>query len=76
MEKKSGIEMAVDLFGGSPTKLAAAIGPPVLRQHIEHWLRAGKVPADKAPSVKRVTGIACDVLCPGVEWSEVNSEAA
>jgi DNA-binding transcriptional regulator YdaS (Cro superfamily) len=69
--KKTGIEQALEMFGGSPTRLARAVGDPVIRQHVEHWLKAGRVPADKAPSVKRVTGISCDLLCPGVEWAEV-----
>ena len=76
MAMKNGIEQALAKFDNSPTKLAAAIGAPVLRQHVEHWLKAGKVPADKAPSVKRVSGVPCDLLCPGVEWGEVNSKEA
>ena len=69
MEQKTGIELAVERFGGSPTKLAnAIIGGTVLRQHVEHWLKAGKVPADKAPEVEIATGVPCESLCPGVRW--------
>ncbi len=71
MSDKTGIELALAKFDNSPTKLANAIGAPVLRQHVEHWLKAGRVPADKAPSVKRVAGIDCHLLCPGVDWDAV-----
>lgn len=73
MEQKTGIELALEKFDGSPTKLAAAVGSAVLRQHIEHWVKAGRVPADKAPDVSAATGIACDVLCPGVSWDKVRT---
>lgn len=71
MEHKSGIEQALAMFEDSPTKLARAIGGGVLRQHIEFWLKAGKVSSDKAPDVEKVTGIPCEILCPGVNWSVV-----
>lgn len=70
----SGIEQALKVFDGSPSKLAAAIGErKVTRQHIEHWRKTGKVPADKAPDVERVTGIPVEALCPGVAWDVVRS---
>lgn len=68
METKTGIELAIERFEGSPTKLANAIGGTVLRQHVEHWVKAGKVPAGKAPEVEIATGIRCEDLCPGVRW--------
>mgnify|MGYP007071567310 CR=1 FL=1 len=76
MAKKTGIELALEKFDNSPTKMANAIGLPVQRQHVEHWLKSGKVPADKAPTVKRLTGIPCEVLCPGPEWDAVSDTEA
>jgi DNA-binding transcriptional regulator YdaS (Cro superfamily) len=69
--KKSGVDKALEVFGGSPTKMARAIGKGVIRQHIEHWLKTGIVPADRAPDVMTATGVPVDELCPGVNWSAV-----
>lgn len=76
MEEKTGIAQAVDLFEGSPTKLANAIGAPILRQHVEHWLKVGQVPADKAPDVEAATGVPCELLNPSVKWSVVRGVPA
>lgn len=72
----SGIEQALEKFGGSPSKLAAAIDGEVkvTRQHVEHWRKTGKVPADKAPDVQRVSGVPVELLCPGVNWGVVRGE--
>ena len=75
MAKQTGIELALKKFDDSPTKLATAIGNGVLRQHVEHGLKAGKVPADKAPSVMVATGVAVDLLCPGTDWDAVRATA-
>jgi hypothetical protein len=76
MQHKTGIEQALEKFDNSPTKLAQAIGGTVIRQHIEHWLKAGKVPADKAPDVMVASGISVDLLCPEANWAAVrNAEA-
>lgn len=71
MHKETGIEQAVKKFDGSPTKLANAVGGAVLRQHIEHWLKVGRVPAERAPELERATGIPCEILCPDVAWDVV-----
>ena len=65
----TGIQKAVDLFDGSPSKLAQAVGHGVLRQHIEHWLRTGRVSAKKAPHVSRTTGIPVTELNDSVDWN-------
>lgn len=52
----TGIRKALDLFDGSPTKLAAAIGGSVRRQHIDFWLKQGQVPAAHCMSVENATG--------------------
>lgn len=67
----SGIEQALKLYDNSPTKLAAAIGGGVRRQHIEHWLKAGVVPAARCPDVSAITGIPCDRLNNNVNWQAV-----
>lgn len=69
----SGIKLALSLFEESPTKLAAAIGNGVLRQHVEHWVKAGRVPAAKCPDVSAVTGIPCDQLNDTVNWGLVRT---
>lgn len=65
---KNGIEKALSMFDGNQTKLAIAIGGDVLRQNVAHWLKNGRVPAEKAPDVEKATGIKCEELCPGVSW--------
>lgn len=74
METQSGIEQALEKFDKSPTKLANAVGGNVIRQHVEHWMRAKRVPADKAPDVERATGIPCEILCPGVNWAVLRGQ--
>lgn len=71
IEQKTGIQKALDKFDNSPTKLANAVGNKVLRQHVEHWLKSGRVPADKAPDVERVTGVPCELLSPDTNWAVV-----
>lgn len=72
---QTGIQKALDLFHGSPSRLANAIGGSVIRQHIEHWLKTGRVPADKAPDVMLATGISVDLLCPDTNWDAVRNGA-
>lgn len=55
MSAVSGIQKAVEHFEGSPTRMAAAVGDGVLRQHIEHWLKVGRVPAEHCVAVERAT---------------------
>jgi DNA-binding transcriptional regulator YdaS (Cro superfamily) len=52
---KTGIEVALEKFDGSPTRLAEAIGGSVLRQHVEHWLKVGRVPTEHAAAVEAAT---------------------
>lgn len=68
MGKKSGIQIALDKFDGSPTKLAAAVGNGVLRQHVQHWLKAGRVSPEKCPEVSAATGVTCEALNDNVDW--------
>lgn len=73
MENKSGIQVAVEQFEGSPSKLADAVGNGVVRQHVEHWLKVGRVSAERAPDVFSATGIALERLNDQVNWDAVRS---
>jgi len=75
MEQKTGIELALEKFENSPTKLAQAVGGSVIRQHVEHWLKAGRVPADKAPDVMVASGVDVSLLCPDTNWRAVRGMA-
>lgn len=72
MEAKTGIERAVEMKG-SPAKLAEVVGNGVLRQHVEHWLKTGRVSANQAPHVSVATGIPLHELNDQVPWSRVPS---
>ena len=76
METKTGIELALEKFENSPSKLAQKVGAGVLRQHIEHWLKTGRVPADKAPDVMLASGVSVDLLCPDTNWDAVRAQIA
>ena len=71
MGKKTGIQEALDLFDGSPTKLAAAVGGDVVRQNVEHWVKTRRVPADKCSRVSVATGIPVERLNPEEDWDLV-----
>ena len=73
MEQRTGIQLALEKFDNSPTKLARAIGGSVIRQHIEHWVKTGRVPADKAPDVMLASGISVEQLCPDTNWAAVRN---
>lgn len=51
------VQRALDMFGGSATKLAAAIGGGVLRQNVEHWLKSGRVPVEHSAAFSAATRI-------------------
>lgn len=75
MGQKTGIQRAVELFGNSPTRLAAAVGGGLVRQHVEHWLSVGRVPAEKCPEVAVTTGVALEELNDKVNWDLVRGDA-
>lgn len=72
----SGIHRVVAEYGGSPTALAKAIeadGGKVTRQHVEYWLKAGKVPAEHLAAVHRAAKgvVSFADLNPDVDWDYV-----
>ena len=69
MNQQTGIAEAVAKFENSPSKLAKAVGNGVLRQHVEHWLKAGRVSPERCPEVSATTGIACSELNDKVDWA-------
>lgn len=68
MATKTGIQKAVWKFDGSPAKLAEAVGNGVLRQHVEHWLKSGRVSSQRCPEVSAVSGVPCKQLNDKVDW--------
>ena len=52
---KEAIRQAVELFDASPSRLAQAIGQPVKRQNVEHWLNTGRVPTDYCARIEHLT---------------------
>jgi len=73
MDQKTGIQRAVEFFDGSPSKLAEAVGGGVLRQHVDYWLKVGRVSAERCPDVFAATGIPCEQLNDKVNWELVRS---
>jgi len=57
MNQETGIKRALALFDNSPSKLARAMGEDVLRQHVEHWLKGGRVPPERAPALEKLCGM-------------------
>ena len=73
MEQKTGIQRAIEM-AGSPAKLAESIGNGVLRQHVEHWLKVGRVSAERAPEVANAFGIPLEDLNDRVNWALVREQ--
>ena len=71
MSKKHGIERAIS-FTGSVAQLAALVGTS--QANIRNWRSVGRVPAEHCPKMERLTGVRCEALNPGVEWSVVRSK--
>lgn len=68
---QTGIQQALNKFDGSPTQLAKAAGGTITRQNIEYWQKKGVVPAAHAPLIEKASGIVCEVLTPGTDWSVI-----
>lgn len=72
MEEVTGIQRAVDK-AGTPAKLAELVGNGVLRQHVEHWVKVGRVSAERTPEVAAATGVPPEDLNDRVNWGLVRS---
>ena len=70
MPQRSAIQRGLDKFDGSPTKLAAAMGGDVLRQHVEHWVKSNRVPERCGARFAEVTGIPLWELYPN-DWHRI-----
>jgi hypothetical protein len=70
MAKLNPVQRALAKFDGSPTKMAAALGNGVLRQHIEHWRESGRVPTEHCRAVHDLTDVKCWELRPA-DWSRI-----
>jgi hypothetical protein len=59
MPKQTPAQRALAKFDGSPTKMAAALGNGVLRQHVEHWVKSasGRIPTEHVRAVHELTGV-------------------
>ncbi len=70
----SAIEKAVEIVGG-PGKMAAEFD--VSYQAVQDWIRTGRVPADRCPSIERLTegAVTCEALRPDVEWAVLRAPA-
>ena len=71
MSPSDALSQALSAFDNSPTKLAAALGGTVKRQHVEHWVKVGRAPAEHCPLIERATSgaVTCEQLRPDIEWS-------
>lgn len=78
MERSTGIHKAVAQFDRSPSKLAAALGNGVRRQHVEHWLKTGAVPPERCIAIEKAThgAVRCEEMRPDVDWAYLRGTAA
>ena len=68
--RSNAVQRGLDKFEGSPTKLAAAIGEGVLRQHVEHWVKSERVPERVGARFAAVTGVPLWELYPH-DWHRI-----
>lgn len=60
-------------FDGRPLALARAIGAPVLRQHVEGWIKQGAIPPTQCPRIEAVTQgrFTCEQMTDKVVWARI-----
>ena len=63
------LRMAIAIAGGTQDKFAKRIGAE--QSCVCRWMQRGRIPAELAPTIERVTGgaVRCELLVPEVEWS-------
>jgi len=64
------VQRALAHFDDSPTKMAAAIGAGVLRQHVEHWRLSGRIPTEHCRAIHDITSVKCWELRP-TDWHRI-----
>lgn len=75
MADRTAIQRVLDRFDNSPSKVAAALGGNVKRQHVEYWVKVGRVPAEHCPDLEALADVPCEELCPGVNWARIRGTA-
>lgn len=67
-DPKAAVRRAIhSIDKNSPTAVARALGHGMKRQHIEHWFKVGRVPADRVALLAQVSGVPVWELCPN-DW--------
>ena len=66
-----------ELYDGSTTRMAAAIGGKVKRQNIEHWLASGRIPWEHCSAIERLSSghFPCEVVRSDLTWSRIPDKA-
>jgi DNA-binding transcriptional regulator YdaS (Cro superfamily) len=70
MPQTSPVERALRKFDGSTTRMARALGGSVLRQHVEHWAKSGRIPTEHCRAVQELTGVPCWEFRPD-DWYRI-----
>ena len=52
---------------GSRAKLGRSLNPPVCRQAVDKWVRAGRIPLGRVVAVSKATGIPKKLLDPAFD---------
>lgn len=47
-------------------RMSEGSGRKYVQQHISHWLKVGRIPAEHAGALERVSGVSRHRFCPGV----------
>jgi DNA-binding transcriptional regulator YdaS (Cro superfamily) len=70
MDTKTALNEAIQK-GGGISVFAQAVGAPSINA-VKQWRISG-VPASYCPTIERLTGVKCELLHPGVEWSALRN---
>jgi DNA-binding transcriptional regulator YdaS (Cro superfamily) len=72
LQQKDALTRAIDQAGGKAAlarKLNERGHGKVTGPAVYQWERQGRVPAEYCPDIEVVTGIACELLRPDVNWA-------
>lgn len=75
---RAALRKAIEACTGSQSELARRMGAPYCQQHISHWLKAGKVPAEHVRRIVKASSgaVAAHDLCPDVFAEDDGAGAA